>query len=108
MIDFPFFSAHDCPTVLDLHKHVIPKVAVKWKDLGYQLFDESRVDKLSIIELDNQYDVVSCCKQMFRYWLESTPNASWNCLLVALRSPLVSFNSLAENIEQLLLEKKSK
>ena len=53
---------------------MIPKVALKWKDLGWELFDHSQVDRLSIIEVDNSFNVVSCCQQMFEYWLKSTPD----------------------------------
>ena len=85
-----------------------PVVADKWIDLGVQLLDPSQVERLSIIEANYGNDVLRCSQQMFSYWLQSTPNASWNHLLVALRSPSVSLNSLAEDIEQLLLEKQSK
>ena len=85
-----------------------PEVADKWIDLGVQLLDPSQVERLSIIKVDYGNDVLRCSQQMFSYWLHSTPNTSWNHLLVALRSPSVSLNILAENIEQLLLEKQSK
>ena len=59
---------------------------------------------LGIIEKDHPQDVMGCCKRMFQYWLDTRPDASWNQLLEALRSPCVQLNSLAKQIEHKLLK----
>ena len=84
---------------------MVPGAAVKWRDLGVQLLDPTSGDMLDIIEKDNQNDVKECCKRMLQKWLKKTPDASWNQLLEALRSPDVELNHLANQIEQEFMKK---
>ena len=42
---------------------------------------------------------------MFKKWLETCPNPSWNQLLKAVRSPSVELIYLASQIEQELISK---
>ena len=44
-----------------------------------------------------------CCQEMFAKWLETPENASWDQLLEALRSPGVQLESLANQIDQMLV-----
>ena len=43
------------------------------------------------------------CRKMFKKWLESQENASWDQLLKALRSRSVQLNTLAKKIENMLV-----
>ena len=51
---------------------------------------------------------MECCKCMLKKWLDTKADASWNQLLVALRSPSVQLASVADQIEQKLTTKKKK
>jgi len=90
----------DRPSTKDLHNHVVQGVAGKWRDAGVQLLDPSISDTvLDITEIDHPQDSTTCCKRMFRKWLDTKPDASWSQLLNALRSPCVQLNYLADQID---------
>ena len=93
------------PILRDLYNHVVPEVAVKWKDLGIQLLDPTSGSTLDIIEKDFPRDVIKCCQCMLQKRLEKTPDASWNQLLAALKSPSVQLHHLASQIEQEFIQK---
>ena len=40
-----------------------------------------------------------CCFKLFRYWLQTHPNANWDQLVKALRSPAVELIAVAESVE---------
>ena len=66
----------------DLNKYVIPKVAMKWYDLGLKLLN-SRQELLETIEKDFLKDGSEiCCRKMFIKWL-GTCDASWEELIEA-------------------------
>lgn len=96
----------DRPTLKDLYNYVVHGVAKNWRDLGVQLLDPSTESMLGIIEKNHPQDVIGCCKSMFQYWLDTRLDASWSQLLVALRSPCVQLNCLAEQIEHKLTKKR--
>ena len=93
---------NDCPAVKDLHNHIVPTVAPKWKDLGTQLLDDKQQTHLNTISTNHPQNAEECCKSMFSKWLEIKTDASWNQLIRALKSPGVELIRFAENIEQKL------
>lgn len=98
------FLGNDRPSRAYLNIHVIPSVALKWKALGEVLLHCGIVETgyLEITETDNPKDVVECCRKMFRKWLETDKDASWEQLIIALQSPGVQLNFLAEEIKKKL------
>ena len=58
---------------------------------------------LDIIAADNPRDVVRCCKCVFKKWLETTSDATWNELIRALRSPSVQLDYFASQLEQKMI-----
>ena len=95
---------NDRPSLKDLHNHVVQRVAERWRDVGVQLLNTTTESMLGIIEKDHPQDVMGCCKCMFQYWLDTRPDASWNQLLEALRSPSVQLNSLAMLVEHKIIK----
>lgn len=104
--DCYYFLESDRPYQTDLNIQVVPSVAIKWKALGEILLHRDIVEKefLEITEKDNPGDVVKCCKQMFKKWLETDKYASWEQLIKALQSSSVQLISLAEEIKKKLLK----
>ena len=79
-------------------------MADKWKDVGVQLLRSDQEKMLDIIVADHPHDVVSCCKCVFKKWLETTTDATWNQLIKALRSPSIRLDYLAGQLEQMNTE----
>ena len=79
---------------------MVNSVAGKWKDLGVQLLPPEMVD---IIAEDHPHDAVNCCKCVFKKWLDTTTDATWNQLIKALRSPSVQMDYFAGQLEQMLI-----
>ena len=68
-IDGYAIKGRDCrsdrPSRKVLNNHVVEAVAVKWKDLGFQLlYNGSAKDILEIIEADHKGEVslLTCCR----------------------------------------------
>ena len=57
---------------------------------------------IHVIAADYRHDDVSCCRAVLERWLDTTPDASWNQLIRALRSPTVELDSLADQLEEML------
>ena len=93
---------HDRPSRRDLGIYVVPSVATRWKALGEFLLDPDLIEigHLEIIEKNNSHDVVECCKQMFKKWLETDKYASWKQLIRALKHPSVELTYLAHQIKK--------
>ena len=53
-------------------------------------------NKLDIIKMDNPKDARTCCKEMFKQWLEVDSTASWDKLIDGLRQ--INKRYLAETI----------
>ena len=64
--------------------------------------DQEKV--LDIIAADHPHDVVSCCKCLFKKWLDTTTDATWNQLIRALRTPSIQLDYLAGRLEQMNIE----
>ena len=54
---------------------------------------------LDLIKSNHKDDKGECCRQMFWYWLETTPNATWQQLLDSLKSSAIRLDTIAANIE---------
>ena len=70
------------PTMKDLNRYVTKRYAADWKDIGLEL--ELKLDTLKIISKNHQQDCVACFESTLDKWLESTPNATWRALEVAI------------------------
>ena len=93
----------DRPLLKDLHDHVVRDVACKWNYLGVQLLRPDQQKELDIIEKDHPRDAVECCKCALKKWLDTTPSATWNQLISALRSPTVQLDHLSTQIEKIMI-----
>jgi len=67
-----------------------------------QLLDPPSDSSLDIIKEDNPLNVRGRCKCVLQKWLDKNPDASWNQLIEALRSPCVELDYLADQIEHKL------
>ena len=76
------------------------QAAHKWRDVGVSL--QLEYFKIKTIAGDHSDNEFLCCKYVLDTWLKSTPDASWNQLIRALRSPNVQLDSLADELEQRL------
>ena len=83
---------------------LIPNVAPRWYELGIQLLREDQEPHLDVIKSDCG-NIKQCCVQMFWYWLQTNPKASWQQLLDALRSPALELHNVAANIEAMFTSK---
>ena len=77
-------------------------IAVKWFEVGLELLEQEDVHKLNRISEENPRDIVRCCGQMLKVWLERKPEATWNQLIKALRSPSIYLKALANKLERIL------
>ena len=91
------------PLLRDLHNHVLLEVSDKWEDLGVQLLLPCHQGELRVIAADHPNDVRSCCKCVLKKWLDTTPDATWNQLIRALRSPNIQLDYFASHLEQMLI-----
>ena len=83
-----------------LQRHVVPRVASDWYQLGLELLDEAKVTELDNIESDDS-DCKRCCFKMLKYWIRTHPNATWNHLVEALESPGVELFSVAAEVKKM-------
>ena len=79
---------------------------MKWHYLGIELLDSNDVEELDTIEAEHPSDLNKCCIKMLNLWLKKQPTASWNQLIEALRQPGIELSTLANKIEQMLLQPK--
>ena len=90
----------DRPSLKDLYDHVVPKVAVKWEDIGIQLLQSDHETTIGILKRDNPNNTVENCKLVLQKWLETTVDASWDQLIKALRHPGVQLVYVASQLEK--------
>ena len=69
------------PTMKNLNRYVTKKYAADWRDIGIELGLEHT---LEIISKDNHRECVPCFQSTLDKWLESTPDATWRMLEVAI------------------------
>ena len=90
------------PTLKMLQRHVIPRVASKWFQLGLELFDEKEEHLLNNIE-SMQKENVDKCLEMFRLWSMTYSDATWSQIVEALKSPGVYLAAVADELEKNLI-----
>ena len=87
------------PTIKELQSTgIILEVSPKWYDLGVELLNDNQVGQLKVIEKNNSGDVQNGCREMFRYWLQSHPDANWHTLADALKE--INKITTATNLEK--------
>ena len=94
------------PTLKLLNKYVKDGVSHRWHDLGLELLDSQHEEKLNEIKCNYPNNVGECCKEVFRLWLNTNDNATWNSLIQALKE--IKLNSLSTTIKGMLISKKPK
>ena len=94
-------SVNSKPTKNELLDHVVPHVTPWWYVLGLKLLKKDQEIQLDIIKSNHAGDNQMCCMEMFWYWLSTTPDASWQQLVEALRSPVVKLPVVAADIEKM-------
>ena len=94
------YLASSRPTLKQLQKTgVIASIATKWYELGIELLDDNQSSQLDIIKVNHHYNVINCCYDMFKYWLQSHPYANWYKLVHALRESGIEENTVAATLE---------
>jgi len=91
--------AHSKPSMKKLLPFVV-HMAPNWFELGVMLLKEEQEAQLKTIKSEYGNDVRKCCLAMFEYWMDTHPEATWNHLAVALKSPGVDLTSVASEIEK--------
>ena len=62
----------------DLNRYIVQQYAVNWDSLGLELgLKDYHID---IIASDHKNDVVACCTQMLKKWLQIDTFATWGKL----------------------------
>ena len=103
-IDLDFISMifsggkYERPQLKDLVEHVILLCAPEWQIIGILL--DIPFGELRIIEADNK-GVKKCVMEVLNKWLDSDHAASWEKILTAIKSPVVtcSDQSLTDRCE---------
>lgn len=93
------------PTLPELYKHVIKKVAHDWEPLCISLELDEDGAKLEAIRRDHiQHGVEKCCLHSLLPWLKGGGKkpVTWNTLLACLQDN--EFNKVAKNIKEALKE----
>ena len=90
----------DRPTLRQLNEIMRIKdieIASKWCDLGLELAVSD--SKLKLIELDRSSEINTRFRLMFREWLDTTPDASWQQLVTALNN--IKMKTAADAVSKL-------
>ena len=82
------YIVNDTPLLEELCQYITPQYATEWEVIGILLGVPAGT--LDIIEYDNSRRTTDCCNAMLKKWLEIDDTASWNKLLTAIESPVVS------------------
>ena len=90
----------DQPLLKDLYEYVVPSVADKWRDIGVHLLHSALIKDraLEVIAANHPHSVEECCKSMFKKWLDTQKDASWNQLIEVIKSIGLPF--LASKLEK--------
>ena len=80
--------ANVAPLLKDLYQCITPQYAADWKVIGTLLGIPS--GELKAIEAGYPTNVKWCCNHMLEKWLEVDPNATWEKIHTAIKSPAVS------------------
>ena len=85
-----FTTVNTTPLLKDLYLHITPQYAADWKVIGALLGLPS--GRLQAIEAGWPTNVIWCCNQMLKQWLETNTTASWGKLFTVIESPAVSYS----------------
>ena len=73
------------PEVSELHRHIVPKYAARWRDLGVQLkISEHHLDTIAVDNTNHPSYSEQCCKAMLQKWMDITPDATWSIIQMAI------------------------
>ena len=78
--------------------------AEKWYDIGLELLHSRDETCLRLIK-SSKREKIECCAEMLELWLDRQPDASWNQLIDALRSPGIELFDVASKLEGMLIGK---
>ena len=90
------------PTKKKLLDHVIPNATSRWYVLGVKLLKEDQESHLDVLRLNHAGNNEACCMEMFWYWLNCNTDATWEKLIVELRSSAVKLPVVANDLEKML------
>ena len=82
---------------------MVPNVGNNWRDLGLKLLNEQppytqQWTKICDIPPNDKLQ----CGEMLEYWINATPEATWNDLINALRK--INQSSIADDIKKEILQ----
>ena len=78
---FNFSLGNLKPEVSELYRHVVPKYAARWRDLGVQLrIPEHHLNTIAVNNTNHPSYSEQCCKAVLQKWIKITPNATWDML----------------------------
>jgi len=83
-------------------KDVRSLFAKHWYDVGLELLDPEDENQLDTIGASKGGNLNDCCGDMLHLWLKKQPNATWNQLIEALKSPGIELYDVAAKIEGML------
>ena len=73
------------PEISELHKHIVPKYAARWRDLGVQLkIPEHQLNTIAVNNTNHPSYSEQCCKAVLQKWMEINTNATWDMLQMAI------------------------
>ena len=98
------YAGTDRPTLKYINRHVKTFITAQWYDIGVDLLDEKDVSELKTIRINHQGDAGKCTTAMLELWLRVKSDASWNQLIQTFRQPNIRLQSLASDIENMLLK----
>ena len=99
-----FVVGTDRPALKYLNRYVRPDITTKWHDVGIELLDVEDEPTLDAIQANYSGDVDKCTAEMLRLWLKRKPDANWNQLIEAFRTPGIRLEALASKIEGMLFK----
>ena len=65
-------------TLTDIHNHIVPIWAPRWRMLGVHLGVDDHI--MRIIEHDHPCNCLMSCSMILKHWLEQSPGATWSSL----------------------------
>ena len=78
---FNFTLGNRKPEASELHRHIVPKYAARWRDLGVQLkIPEHHLNTIAVNNTNHPSYSEQCCKAVLEKWMKITPNATWDKL----------------------------
>ena len=92
-------TVYNKPSIKTLQSHgIINDIGPHWYNLGIALLDEDQLAQLQIIRCNHDNETGRCI-DLFIYWLQSHPKATWYDLVEKLKSNGVELNTVAEKVE---------